>query len=78
MLLCGYIISKGPSGNCGRESEVKETVLSVREERGPFMHKTLGRYHRVFRGRGSQVPGQVVLSSHHTLDQVTLLGGEPE
>lgn len=61
-------LAKGPPGNSGRESEVKETVLSIKEGRGPFIGKTLGRHPMVFRGRGSKVPGQVALSSHRAVD----------
>ena len=71
-------LAKGLPGNAGRESEVRETVLSMREGRGPFIGKTLGRHHIAIRGRESKRPGQVVLSSCHALDQLTLLGGKLE
>lgn len=77
VLFCGCVISKGTTWQFWKESEVRETGLSMREGRGPFIGKTLGRHHIVFRGKGSTVPGQVVLSSHHALDQMTLLGGKP-
>lgn len=56
----------------------KYHVEYVREGRGSFLDKTLRRCHIIFRGRESEVPGPVRVSSHHFSDQSTLLGGKPK
>lgn len=72
-------LAKGPPGNSGREGEIREMQCWVREGRkGSFLSKKLRRCHIIFRGRESEVPEPVILSSHRVSDQSTLLGGKPK